>query len=97
MSSDLDTIQETLSQHKDEIKRRFPVKSLAVFGSYARQADGEDSDVDVMVEFDRQVGIEFIDLADYLEDLLKIRIDLVSRRALKPRYFESIKDELRYV
>ena len=74
-----------LRQHRDELRKRFGVKSLAVFGSVARGEAGPDSDVDILVEFegratfDRYMGLKF-----FLEDLLGRRVDLVTRKALKP-------------
>ncbi len=74
----------------------FHVRSLAVFGSYARNEQQPDSDVDILVEFDAPVGVEFIDLANYLEDLLQMRVDLVSRNGIKLKYFSEIQPDLKY-
>jgi uncharacterized protein len=93
----LSQIQTTLSSHKTEIFDFFRVKTLAVFGSYARNEQQTDSDVDILVEFNSPVGIEFIDLGNYLERILKIRVDLVSRNGIKPQYFKQIKADLKYV
>lgn len=87
----------TLSARKPEIMDRYHVKSMAVFGSYARNEQKKSSDVDILVEFNSPVGIEFIDLANYLEAILKIRVDLVSRKGVKPGYYKEIKRDLRYV
>ena len=87
-----------LREHKDELQRRFGVKSLAVFGSVARGEAGPDSDVDILVEFesratfDRYMGLKF-----FLEDLLGTRVDLVTRRALKPRLRPYVEREAIYV
>ncbi len=70
---------------------------MAVFGSVSRGENNENSDVDILVDFSQPIGIGFIDLADELENILKQRIDLVSRNAIKPKYFEQIKNDLRYV
>lgn len=93
----LSQIQDTLSSRKDELFERFQIKNLAVFGSYARDEQKQTSDVDILVEFKSPVGIEFIDLANYLEKVLKIRVDLVSRNGIKPKYFQQIKGDLKYV
>lgn len=73
------------------------VKTLAVFGSYARNEQKHDSDVDILVEFRSPVGIEFVDLGDYLERILNLRVDLVSRNGIKPKYFQRIEPDLKYV
>jgi uncharacterized protein len=75
-----------LSRHKPEVQRRFGVRSLALFGSHAREQAHTGSDIDVLVEFDgpatsaRYFGLQF-----YLEDLLGGPVDLVTRQALRPQ------------
>ena len=87
-----------LRQHRDELRKRFGVKSLAIFGSVARGEAGPDSDVDILVEFegratfDRYMGLKF-----FLEDLLGRRVDLVTRKALKPRLRPYVEQEAIYV
>jgi predicted nucleotidyltransferase len=83
-----------LEKEKPELMRRYGVKRLALFGSYAREDQREDSDVDILVEIEPPIGLEFVELADRLEDALGIRTEVVSRRAIKPRYWEIIKEEL---
>jgi hypothetical protein len=70
---------------------------LALFGSYSRNDYNNQSDVDILVEFDKTPGFEFIDLADELESLLKTKVDLVSRNGIKPKYFQFIEKDLIYV
>lgn len=83
-----------LQSEKPELIRRYGVKRLALFGSYARGTQRDDSDVDILVEVDPRIGLGFVDLADRIEDVLGIRADVVSRRAIKPRYWEIIKEDL---
>ena len=91
-------IIQLLRQHRDELRKRFGVKSLAVFGSVARGEARPDSDVDILVEFegratfDRYMGLKF-----FLEDLLGRRVDLVTRKALKPRLRPYVEQEAIYV
>ncbi len=92
-----DTIRDAIAVRKEGLFRRFRVKNLAVFGSFARNEAGSDSDVDLLVGFDGPVGIEFIDPADQLEEILQRRVDLVSRGAIKPKFFERIQPDLKYV
>jgi len=73
------------------------IKNLALFGSASRKEDNENSDVDIMVEFDRPVGMEFIHLCYELEKILNRKVDLVSRNGIKEKYFNEIKDDLIYV
>jgi predicted nucleotidyltransferase len=93
----LEDINTILSSDKDRLFRKYGLKLLAVFGSYARNQQNEKSDIDILVEFEKPVGIEFIDLAVELETILKEKVDLVSKNGLKPKYFNSISQELNYV
>lgn len=83
-----------LQQEKPELVRRYGVKRLALFGSYARDDQHEDSDVDILVEVDPSIGLGFVELAERIEGALGVRAEVVSRRAIKPRYWETIKEEL---
>jgi len=91
-------IIQLLRQHREELRKRFGVKSLAIFGSVARGEAGPESDVDILVEFegratfDRYMGLKF-----FLEDLLGRRVDLVTRKALKPRLRPYVEQEAIYV
>jgi len=68
-----------------------------MFGSFARNEAGESSDLDILVEFNNKIGIRFIDLADELESITGVKVDLVSRKGIKEKYFKSIERDLIYV
>jgi predicted nucleotidyltransferase len=68
-----------------------------VFGSFTRDDFRDDSDIDILIEYEQPIGIEFIDLAQELEELLKRPVDLVSRNGIKPKYFREIQKDLMYV
>lgn len=53
--------------------------------------------MDILVEFNRPIGLEFIDLAEELEQILQIKVDLVSKKGIKKKYLKSIETELAYV
>ncbi len=87
-----------LQAAKPSLQKSYGIKSIALFGSYSRNtAVPNKSDKDVMVEFSEPIGIRFIDLADELERILKYKVDLVSRKAIKPKYFKVIEPDLIYV
>ena len=86
-----------LQQQKKLLMQQYPIKTIGLFGSVVRDDFTDNSDIDVIVEFTRPVGMEFIELADRLEDILQRRVDLVSRKGLKERTFEFIKNEIEYV
>jgi predicted nucleotidyltransferase len=69
-----------------------------LFGSYSRNtAIRGKSDIDIMVDFSHPIGIRFVDLADELEEILHHKVDLVSRKGIKPQYFKAIEPYLIYV
>lgn len=87
-----------LESHKQIIIERFGVKHLALFGSIVRDEAREDSDLDVLVEFEGGENYRnYFDLLFYLEDHLHCKIDLVSRDALRPQLKPYIEKEALYV
>ena len=93
----LQEIKTTLGSNKKKLLQKYPIKSLAIFGSYSRNDQDETSDVDILVEFSEIIGIRFIDLADELEKIIGLRVDLVSKKGIKEKYLKSIESELIYV
>ena len=92
---DVEIIRRKLLRHKAELRKKFKVKTIGVFGSYARGEQKRSSDVDVLVEFEQPVGLfQFMALENYLSDLLGVRVDLVSKKALKPHIGERILAEV---
>lgn len=83
-----------LQQQKSELAQIYGVKRLALFGSYARGDQREDSDVDVIVEVDPSIGLRFVELAEQIQKLLGIRTEVISSRAIKPRHWQIIQGEL---
>ena len=79
------------------LKREFPLHGMAVFGSVARGDSTTDSDVDILVDVDPSIGLGFVTLAERLEKDLGRKVDLVSRRALRPSLWKRIEPELVHV
>ena len=96
--ADKQTILAVLKKAKPSLAEKYGIKDLALFGSYSRNTEvpGK-SDVDVMVDFSQPIGLAFVDLADELEQLLQMKVDLVSRGGIKPKYFSVIEPDLIYV
>jgi predicted nucleotidyltransferase len=79
-----ENVLEILRAAKPELSR-FRAKELGLFGSYARAEPSETSDVDVLVDFDDDADlVDFVGLAQFLEERLDRKVDLVPRRALRP-------------
>jgi len=77
--------------------RRYSVKSLALFGSAARNRMRKTSDVDILVQFEQPTWVNYIGLKFYLEDLLGRNVDLVTLDSLKPSVRPSVEQDLLYV
>jgi hypothetical protein len=90
-------IKTTLEQNKTRLYSSYPIESMAIFGSFSRNEQSLTSDVDIVVEFNDKIGIRFIDLADELEELIDLKVDLISKKGLKKQYLKSIKEDLIYV
>ncbi len=93
----LQDIKSILSIHKHYLFSNYPIKSLAIFGSYARKEQNEESDLDIVVEFNDKIGMRFIDLAEELEKLIGFKVDLVSRNGIRKKYYQKIQADLTYV
>jgi predicted nucleotidyltransferase len=93
----MSNIVHILQQHKEVLFKKYPLKSMAIFGSYSRGEETMDSDVDVMVELNGPIGIRFLDLNYEIEKLLHKKVDLVSKRGIKPGYLAFIEPDLIYV
>jgi predicted nucleotidyltransferase len=92
------TILTILKEVKPRLEREYGIKELALFGSCSRDAaTSGKGDIDIMVDFSRPIGIRFVDLADELEEILHHKVDLVSRKGIKPQYFKAIEPDLIYV
>jgi Predicted nucleotidyltransferases len=91
----LNSITATLRQQLPSLAERYRVKSLGVFGSYVHRQQHAESDIDLLVVFDEPPSLlKFIELENYLTDLLGVRVDLVMKDALKPAIGKRILSEV---
>jgi predicted nucleotidyltransferase len=80
-----DEVLTILRQARHDLQARFPITRMALFGSYARGDQHEESDVDILVDVDPSIGLRFVSLAEELERVLGEPVELVSARAVGPR------------
>ncbi len=93
-SLSLPDILAILRQHKTRLQSRYGIRRLAVFGSRIRDDQRPDSDIDILVELgDKPLGMAYFSLVREISALFPVKADVVSRSALKLRYFAAIKDE----
>jgi hypothetical protein len=93
----LGEIKETLAQLKKELREKYGVKSIGVFGSYVRGEQKKTSDVDILVELDESADLsllDFIGLENYLSSVLGVKVDLVEKQTLKPRIGKHVLEEV---
>ncbi len=94
----LEKIKKIIEENKSILKERFKVKNIGVFGSYVKGEQKRKSDLDVLVEFEEPISLfEFMDLEEYLMKILDVKVDLVSKKALKPRIGKRILEEVIYI
>jgi uncharacterized protein len=94
----LEKLKATLALHKEELRKKFKVKEIGIFGSYVRQEQNKKSDVDVLVTFYETIDLfTFVELENYLSDILGVKVDLVMKEGIKPRLKERILSEAVYV
>ncbi len=83
---------------KLEMESHYGVQQLGLFGSYLRENQRKNSDIDILVTFNRDIDLfDFLDLREYLENRLHIKVDLVMKSALKPAIGKRILSEVEYV
>jgi len=90
-------IKKALERLKPELAKKYHVSSIGLFGSVVRNDFTAESDIDIIVDFNQKIGIEFIDLAEYIENILRKKVDLVSKNGIKEKYFKEIESEIVYV
>jgi len=96
----LEDIKKILKQSKEELRKKYGVVEIGIFGSYVRSKQYKNSDLDILVEFEPDPKIDlinFIELENYISELLGIKVDLVMKSVLKPRIGRQILKETVYL
>lgn len=87
-----------LKKYKNTIKVNYKVNNIGIFGSYIRGEQKKESDLDILVDFSQPVSFfTFLDLEEYLKNKLGLKIDLVTKNALKPDIGGHILKEVIYI
>lgn len=90
-------IESKLKAVKPYLQDEFGISQIGYFGSFANGEYREDSDLDVLVSFDRKIGWKFFDLKDYLEATVGRKVDLVTERSLKKQWKQAILAQVKYI
>ena len=98
MKNSIQKIKEAISRNKSLLEQTYKIKNIGIFGSYAKGSIHKDSDIDILVDFYEIPDMfEFIRLEYFLKKLLGRKVDLVTRKALKPLIKSSILRETIYL
>jgi len=98
MSNEFKKNIKIINQNLDSLKKDYGVKRIGVFGSFASGKQKPNSDIDILVEFSQPVDFfDFLDLEDYLSKILKRKVDLATKNALKPMIKKRILKQVIYV
>ena len=94
----LEEIKKIIQSHKENLRKEYGVKEIGIFGSYVRGAQNDISDVDILIELEKPIGfVRFMKLEKNISALLGIKVDLVTKKALKPYIGKEILQEVQYV
>ena len=94
----VDELKKILLDHKATLKDEYGVIEIGLFGSYTKGSQNKASDVDILVEFEKAIDLfTFVQLKNHLSDLLGVNVDLVIKKALKPKIGERILSETVYI
>lgn len=91
----LERVAQILQNHKKELHSKYGVSEIGIFGSYVNNTQDTTSDIDILVDFNKAIDLfTFVNLQNYLSDLLNIKVDLVMKKALKSKIGQRILQEV---
>ena len=94
----LSEITQKLKAYLPTLKQKYNVSEMAIFGSYVRGEATENSDLDIMIDFNGEIGWDYFDLYNDVQKLFpKIKIDIVTKGGIQPHYWEFLKNKMQYV
>lgn len=95
---DKETAHNIISSELPRLSEQYHIKNIGIFGSVARGEQTENSDIDILVEFNASIGFfDFLKLENELRGLLGRKVDLISKKALKPAMKDIVLNEVAYV
>jgi len=91
----ISAIKHTIADHRDELRKKYKVREIGIFGSYARNENTRNSDIDILVDFEVTPDLlTFIEIENYLEHILKAKIDLVRKPVIRKEIRDAVLKEL---
>jgi len=96
--SNIEIIKKKLKDLKDILNQEYGISEIGIFGSYVRGEERESSDLDILVQTNKRMGLlKFIGIENYLTDVLNVKVDLVMKDVLKPTIGKQILKEVNYI
>ncbi|MDA8086405.1 MAG: nucleotidyltransferase family protein [Nitrospiraceae bacterium] len=96
--NELDKIKDILNKHRNELREKYKITEIGIFGSYIRGGQKNESDIDILVEFGEPVSLlDLIGAENYISDLIGRKVDLVPREDIRPELKQVILDEVVYI
>jgi len=93
---DTNNILKIIKQYKTILEEKYKINKIGFFGSYARGEATQESDLDILVEFSKPIGWEFVDFTEFLEEIFQHKVDVVTINALRPQMKDTILNEVIY-
>ena len=93
----LQNIVDKLKNVKPDLEKKYPITGIGVFGSYARGEENLDIDIDIAVHINGTMGLNFVAMANEIEEILGIKTDVISMRSIKPEFLAGIEKDIVYV
>jgi len=90
----LDEVIKKLKVQYPYLSSEFGVKRIGVFGSIAKQEERKESDIDMVIEFDRPIGLKFIALAEYMENLFGRKVDILTKDGIRNIRVKSVSTDI---
>ena len=79
------------------LQEKYSISELALFGSYSRDEQTGSSDIDIMVDFSKPIGIEYLDLVYQIKEAFEdVQVEVVAKNAIKKKYYDRLKKDLLY-
>ena len=91
----IDEIIEKIKSNYPYLSSEFGVKKIGIFGSVAKDTHDEASDIDVVVEFEKPIGLKFIMLAEYMENLLGRKVDVLTKEGIRNIRVQNVSSDIK--